>query len=914
MLNFYFFSLILGTIFVRTKTNTGQFTNEIIITGKGGKTVIQGQTLPNPIGKLTVKKGANVELQQSIRIETLESDNTGTLTISGPARVNISASEDLKLGTQCNIRINKDAGLVFTSDVLVSGNNPELIVDGQLEARKLSIGKRGKLALESTGVLKIDNLEVEENSHVEIKDGGKLVARDMSANLQQIMLGYKSSLTYNEQNFIVAASQFHMSSLSTLKSTTAMKNITILADVMTMETDAEISVKGGGELIGPGGGGPTKGASYGGEGAGNVNTTYGSTSSPLSFGSGTGTVRGGGVINIQVDGTFLFSGVLDASGSDVMSGGGGSGGSITVVAVSMNGHGHMTVNGGSAGTGAGGGGGRIGISVPSVGDFHGSHAAYGGKGNTASGASGTVYVNYQQAGGVKKTLVIVDNQGQSSTATTVLTDIASLSILRIMRNAKAKISGSKIKIQTIEGDYLGLVTVQRGQEFDIATRYGTVEAYSLQCKILISDSGTAILPAKLHLEDASFSPDEPYNLDVKGTMVGMQELVVAKGGKARISSTSISGPRASQLSPAGTLSLTKLDVNTGGYLELGTDSDSKFTVEILSIINVKFGGEIYGKYLSIKAKDLQVAYTGILGVSGGGFSADQGPGAGQSGSGGSYGGNGGMAVSGSLALNDTYGSIDSANLFGSGGGSGSGKGGSGGGKLEVAISGTTTLNGRMESDGKDGTQTDDGGGSGGSISIITRSIKGYGYVSVVGGSGRSSGGGGGGGRITLDAMNDYEFTGKYLMRGGSSSSSQAGGAGTAYLLYRVNRLNYYVLIMDNAGATGTSISSTYIDITSVTNFEVDQFRIGDQTLVVLRSSGVHYVGRSLSCGSDSVISVMDEVTFSADTGLEHTKLTCSLKLSEKGEARLPKTVELLGADNDFKGKFEIDSRQKEMHF
>lgn len=464
-----------------------------------------------------------------------------------------------------------------------------------------------------------------------------------------------------------------------------------------------------------------------------------------------------------------------------------------MVAVSMNGHGHMTVNGGSAGTGAGGGGGRIGISVPSVGDFHGSHTAYGGKGNTASGASGTVYVNYQQAGGVKKTLVIVDNQGQSSTATTVLTDIASLSTLRIMRNAKAKISGSKIKIQTIEGDYSGLVTVQRGQEFDIATQYGTVEAYSLQCKILISDSGTAILPAKLHLEDASFSPDEPYNLDVKGTMVGVQELVVAKSGKARISSTSISGPRASQLSPAGTLSLTKLDINTGGYLELGTDSDSKFTVEILSIINVinvKFGGEMYGKYLSIKAKDLQVAA-----------------------------------------------------------------------KLEVAISGTTTLNGRMESDGKDGTQTDDGGGSGGSISIITRSIKGYGYVSVVGGSGRSSGGGGGGGRITLDAMNDYEFTGKYLMRGGSSSSSQAGGAGTAYLLYRVNRLNYYVLIMDNAGATGTSISSTYIDITSVTNFEVDQFRIGDQTLVVLRSSGVHYVGRSLSCGSDSVISVMDEVTF-----------------------------------------------------
>lgn len=302
---------------MQTKTNTGQFTSELFISGKGGKTVIQAQTLPNPLGKLTVKNGASVEFQQSIRIEKLESDSTGTLTISGSAQVNISASEDLKLGTQCNIRIDKNASLVFTSDVLVSGKNPELFVNGQLVARKLSIGKRGKLALGSTGVLKIDSLEVEENSHAEIKNGGRMVARDNSTNVQQIKLGYKSSLTYNEQNVIVAASQFHMSSLSTVKSTTAMKNITILADVMTMETDAEISVKGGGELIGPGGGNSTKGASYGGEGAGNVNTTYGSTSSPLSFGSGTGTVRGGGVINIQVDGTFLFNGVLDASGSDV---------------------------------------------------------------------------------------------------------------------------------------------------------------------------------------------------------------------------------------------------------------------------------------------------------------------------------------------------------------------------------------------------------------------------------------------------------------------------------------------------------------------------------------------------------------------------------------------------------------------
>lgn len=52
-----------------------------------------------------------------------------------------------------------------------------------MEVRKFSIGKCGKLVLESVGILKIDSFEVEENLYVEIKDGGKLVVRDMLVNL-----------------------------------------------------------------------------------------------------------------------------------------------------------------------------------------------------------------------------------------------------------------------------------------------------------------------------------------------------------------------------------------------------------------------------------------------------------------------------------------------------------------------------------------------------------------------------------------------------------------------------------------------------------------------------------------------------------------------------------------------------------
>lgn len=95
-----------------------------------------------------------------------------------------------------------------------------------------------------------------------------------------------------------------------------------------------------------------------------------------------------------MDGIFLFSGVLDVSGLDVMLGGGGSGGSVIVVVVFMNGYGYMIVNGGFVGIGVGGGGGRIGIFVFFVGDFYGLYILYGGKGNIVFGVLGIVYVNY----------------------------------------------------------------------------------------------------------------------------------------------------------------------------------------------------------------------------------------------------------------------------------------------------------------------------------------------------------------------------------------------------------------------------------------------------------------------------------------------------------------------------------------
>jgi hypothetical protein len=64
---------------------------------------------------------------------------------------------------------------------------------------------------------------------------------------------------------------------------------------------------------------------------------------------------------------------------------------------------------------------------------------------------------------------------------------------------------------------------------------------------------------------------------------------------------------------------------------------------------------------------------------------------------------------------------------------------------------------------------------------------------------------------------------------------------------------------------------------------------------------LHFIAEELVCGSASILVINDNTIFSADVSSDYSKLTCSLHLQQLGETRLPKKVELLGADNQFKG-------------
>ena len=654
-------------------------------------------------------------------------------------------------------------------------------------------------------------------------------------------------------------------------------------------------------ILGLGAGDAEKGASHGGEGGDNQGTTYGSTTSPTDVGSGCSTVRGGGVISIKAT-TLSIDGVISADGESSFSTGAGSGGSIKVTGDSLEGHGIISVNGGSSTNKGGGGGGCLALDVKVVTSFYGGLEAKGGRGGKSSGAAGTVYKLYQITGGASKSALVIYNDGLVTDSRTIVNGVIKVSELEITGKSKLifDTSGSpNVEIELVEGDKTGLLTIQSGQYFVIATSYGTQYAFSLPCKIVVEGGGYATLPAQLLLEDDT--DDDEYNLDVQGNVIALRNLVVGVNSKAYLSYSARSGLTTTQPSDVGTFSLTQLEVTTGGKLEVSQDSTSKYTLDVLDELNIKYGGEISARNLFIQVPTMQVAYDGLLSVDG--SNGNLGTGAGQDGSGGSHGGSGGTSSSGGTIVKQYTGSLFTADAFGSTGGnkSLSGVGGPGGGMVKLKVTKQLTLDGVISSHGNSG-MNGGGGGSGGSVSIEIVDMLGAGSVSVVGGNAIGGGGGGGGGRIYLMCTGDYNYTGVYKLKGGNSDTGQAGGSGTAYLQYPYSNIQFRKLFTSNSMVTGSTVAATYFDTPGTPLVELDEMEVGDKTTIKVTTAGLHVIASTLVCGANSLLNVQDNVIFSADVESSYSKLTCSLHIDEHGEARLPKTVELLGANNEFKGE------------
>ena len=815
---------------------------------------------------------------------------------------------DAHRGFGCELAIEEDGLIEVDGSLNVSGDNPVFILSGTISVASLDISNHGKFTVTSSGKLLTSSLRLHAWTETTVALNAVIGSNENIISIDNIEIGFGAKLSFAHSELYVESTSFKMDATSKLIINGGKKNVSITAKDFILQDEAVIDVSEGGEgSTAPGSSSDSRGASYGGEGGLNPDSTYGSTVYPTEYGSGTPNANGGGIIMLNITNKAEINGALLANGALSSSTGGASGGTILIEAGTLQGHGRLSVNGGKSSSGSGGGGGRIALIATSMSRFMGNIAAFGGSGPKSNGAAGTEYQHYKTSGDSKVEKVSIDNNGLTTDSITHVTKINDLTELNIKGFGQAKFNSLQpIKIGTILGDYTGTLTVFAHQVIDIASSYGILTPYALMCKLIIKEGGQARIPPKILLTDDDITGKDWYNLELYGTVLAVRELTVSTGGKALIHSKSRSGLSSEDLKPSGTLSLNKIDVTTDGLLELSLDSMDKYTVQMIKELNVKYGGKVIGQNLDIQTPILEVAYGGELSVSGGNKDKGTGDGhSGISGSGGSHGGTGGLSNSNVKPSTNYTGIIEDATDFGSAGGDGATEsGGRGGGYIKLTVTNLLNIHGTLSADGDD-TVNNGGAGSGGGIKIhVSGDMKGSGIISVRGGDSKT-GGGGGGGRIYIYGAGRFNYLGDYRLCGGTSTSSQAGGSGTSFVEFRKSGIPDYVkyLYLDNSCSSGATEGVTFIDLPGQALHTLDSLNIADNTKVWFTTPKLHFIAQTLECGTGSKIIVDNHVVFSADVNQIYSAITCSFDLKQDGELRLPNTVELKGKSSTLEGNF-----------
>jgi hypothetical protein len=265
------------------------------------------------------------------------------------------------------------------------------------------------------------------------------------------------------------------------------------------------------------------------------------------------------------------------------------------------------------------------------------------------------------------------------------------------------------------------------------------------------------------------------------------------------------------------LSLPSCDL-TVGYGAVAALSSGYVSVRNLSVTSNSFivSSPTSGTLLQLTvSSNASIQTGGGIILDGKGSPAGYGPNAGgtltvsniTSGGGGGYAGYGGNSAFGAKGGSVTPSPWNSSYPEGSAGGGGSGNGvspqnlgGAGGGTLQLIVTGTLALGGKISANGTTGPGEGSGGGAGGGIWISAGALTGSGILSANGGAGQLPYGGGGGGGVVRVTSTTNQFTGAISAHGGAGA--MAGGAGVIY--EQLVRNAVVQLLLDNGGMSGTN--------------------------------------------------------------------------------------------------------------
>jgi hypothetical protein len=391
------------------------------------------------------------------------------LTVGGRAILNgaISANGDNATNSRAG---GGSGGAISVSATSIEGAGAILANGGAGEPIHGGGGGGGRLVLISTTNVFTGSLSARGGSGWQIGGAGTIVQSGNATNTTLLVdnkgnvgaLTPLDSTTNQPDTIIQGRAAVSLSSSVTLGSMVLHSNASILSTaanatpltlivagdaILDSGTQLTMDGKGYAADTGPGLGltsgsaiGGSGHAGYGGSGVAGLTvarggTTYGSSSSPNTGGSGGRSLStsiagpGGGIILLTVGGTLTLDGKISADATlTPLNYGGGSGGSIWLSIGALKGVGTVSANGASGVSqyGGGGGGGRIALYC-STNLFAGTVSAHGGSGTIAGGA-GTIYTTNLISG---YTSLLVDNGGLQGTNTFLdLTRLTDLSLTR----------------------------------------------------------------------------------------------------------------------------------------------------------------------------------------------------------------------------------------------------------------------------------------------------------------------------------------------------------------------------------------------------------------------------------------------------------------------------------------------------
>ena len=607
-----------------------------------------------------------------------------------------------------------------------------------------------------------------------------------------------------------------------------------------LDTNATVDVTGCGYALkkGPGFPGGSAGGCYGGIGTnGSDANCYGSVMRPVNLGSGGNHNAGGGAIALTVGKTLTINGAIVCDGFAAKTGrgdsvqySGGSGGSVLLVANAIAGAGSVSASGGAVTTGYWGGGGRIALvqtgEATDFSDFTGPVHAWPTvkSGAIQDAGAGTVY--YETAtDGYGKGRVVVDRGASAAGSKAAVfyldqqeAEFAPREIALQNGAALKVIGGTRTELE------VGAVTGPSDVKLTMTVKDMLLKSVA-PAEFVPLTNLTVVVSTGVGFADSLIRVDNGTSMRFDSEVSFDGSVVIGNGSTLTISYPfSVSGD---------------VTVLSGGTItHLANTADTDYRVDLT------VGG------------NLTVAENAGISALAKGWPTKVGPGSGTTNyGGGCHGGRGWNASAKTDGDGVCYGSITKPTELGSGT-PGNNRPANGGGSVKLTVAGQVINNGIINANGR-GASTESSYvcSPAGSVWITCASLSGAGRIeaNAYGMDGTTSASNNtlsGGGRVSVWLTGEGADFESYTAAGtfaayGARNSSRSGGAGTVYLKTGSQAGNEGTLIIDNALASGSKITTWYTDIGS----EVTETEVGS---VIIRNGGyLHMVdGATLTVNGD----------------------------------------------------------------